>query len=175
MSPPQQRHHQYHKHQYHQHIKEQTPEATEEKQQEGYGSWMWRGLTNATSAAASYVAPSYMKDPDSDILTSPEDISLADYTKFQYCIGLYPAEPEPISSIVSWADLSQAIIDGDLDKADDAKKKIEEAQRQRIKKSQAENQSHQPRFFQIDPKTNVWDVKPELRHNLASVFTHIKK
>jgi len=38
---------------------------------------MWRGLTSATTVAASYVAPSYMKDPDSDIVVSSDDISNA--------------------------------------------------------------------------------------------------
>jgi len=169
------KHHKYHKTQYLQHLKDQLPEAVEEKQQESYSSWMWRGLTSATTVAASYVAPTYMKDPDSDIVVSPDDISIIDFTKYKYTPVFYPLDPGPTSSIVSWSELSQSIIDGDLDKADEVKKKIEENQRQRIKKSIADNQPYVPRYFALDPKTNVWDVKSDLRNNLSSVFSHIKK
>jgi hypothetical protein len=175
MSEDHVKHHKYHKTQFLLHQKEQLPEAVEEKQQESYSSWMWRGLTSATTVAASYVAPAYMKEPDSDLVVSSDDVSIIDYTKFKYTSGYYPLHLEPVSSILSWAELSQQIIDGDLDKADEAKKKIEENQRQRIKKSVAENQPYIPRFFGLDTKATVWDVKSELRNNLASVFPYVKK
>jgi len=136
---------------------------------------MWKGITVATSVAANYVAPSYMKDPDSDILTSPEDTLLVDYKAHQQCLGLYPEELAPNSSIASWAELSQAIIDGDLDKADEAKKKIEDNQRQRVKKAQQDNQPFNPHYFHLDTESNIWKLKSEYIDNLGSVFPHNHK
>jgi len=135
--PDQERHHRYHKEQHQQYMQERAEQAEQahqnansltsgtqpEKPQQGYGAWMWKGLTAATTAVASTVAPAYMRDPESDILVSLDDILLYDFTKIEQCLALYPEEPDPSSSVVCWAELSQAIIDGDLEKADEVKKK----------------------------------------------------
>jgi len=74
-----------------------------------------------------------------------------------------------MSSILIWRELSEWIISNDMEKADEAKKRIEERQRSRIKQSEENNQHHQCRYFVYQSESQLHEIAPSIP-DIAGLF-----
>jgi hypothetical protein len=54
---------------------------------------------------------------------------------------------DPLESMAVWSEVSRNIIDNDMEKADEAKKKIEQEQRERIAARKQSNTEHEAKYF----------------------------
>lgn len=56
-------------------------------------------------------------------------------------------EASPLESLEVWSEVSKYIVESDMEKADEAKKKIEQEQRERIASRKMSGTEHQSHFF----------------------------
>jgi hypothetical protein len=68
------------------------------------------------------------------------------------------SELDPFSSVLVWGDCNKYIVENDLDRAEEAKKKVEQEQRVRNKAREQSGEHYNPRFF-CKNENDVWVFK----------------
>lgn len=89
-----------------------------------------------------------------------EKILLTDPESFQFQNLIIPESREDVphhNTTVVWREVSEAIVNGDLNKADQSKKLIEEAQRERING----DMPHQMSFFTYDEQSGRYRLSSD--------------
>lgn len=67
--------------------------------------------------------------------------------------------------MVAWADVSKNIIENDMDKADEAKKMVEQQQRDRIAEKRKQGTENEGKFFELTEQGWVFKKKSEIENS----------
>jgi len=86
------------------------------------------------------------------------DLHTLPKTKLHY---LPKDQQDPLASTRIWEDTNKAIIDDDMDKADAAKKLVEDRERAKRQEKKDRNEEHEPQYFFYSEDKKIWKRKPE--------------
>lgn len=91
---------------------------------------------------------------------SKERVLSFDCAQAHLTVPTYPPldQQDEMSSLRVWEEVSKAIVDNDMPRADEAKKKVEDAQRARIKAAEESGTRHVSTYFRHDAVNDFWEV-----------------
>lgn len=93
-----------------------------------------------------------------------------DFEDIPVSVPMYPPydKQDETASLKIWRDVSKAIVDNDMAKADEAKKRVEDAQRSRNRELEETGKKHVPVNFKHDSLNDLWIVSDDKWYEKAS-------
>mmetsp|Transcript_42083 Transcript_42083/g.106170 ORF Transcript_42083/g.106170 Transcript_42083/m.106170 type:complete len:485 (-) Transcript_42083:30-1484(-) len=115
---------------------------------------------SGTTGGRVYVFPAKSKK-ERVLLTSPT------LRKEDPILYVAPAKDDALDSFSIWLDVTKEICADNLDAADEAKRLVEQGQRERHAAKVESGQEHVAQFFKLNTETNVWEFRDEKLKDLS--------